>query len=260
MFRYRADLRPLLSIVTIVVLSLLPFLIHFPLWLLLPYAGVLLWLRSYSPYAQHNHGHLPVFRFQVLNLVYDALLAQCTGYATALWELHHVRGHHRHFLTPELDVARIIDRRTGRTMSRWYYAFRGNLTILRDSIRIAWGEHRSGRKSLLPKLTVELAIQAVLTVALAVWNPWMALLFFIIPNLMMSWFVWWESYPHHHGVPLTHAYDASVTITHRFFNWQTFNIGHHTAHHEKPTLHWSLLPERTAAIIEKIPAQCIRER
>jgi len=38
----------------------------------------------------------------------------------------------------------------------------------------------------------------------------------------------------------------------------TFNIGHHTAHHQKPTLHWSLLPQQTAKIRHLIHSSCIK--
>ena len=64
---------------------------------------------------------------------------------------------------------------------------------------------------------------------------------------------------HHLGVPGTQVYDGSVTTTGRRFNRVNFNIGHHTAHHEKPTLHWSLLPGRTEVIAAKIPRACWRE-
>ena len=63
---------------------------------------------------------------------------------------------------------------------------------------------------------------------------------------------------HHLGVPSTGIYDGSVTTTGGRFNHVNFNIGHHTAHHEKPTLHWSLLPGRTDIIASKIPEACWR--
>ena len=83
--------------------------------------------------------------------------------------------------------------------------------------------------------------------------------FFVGPNLLAAALVWWESYVHHLGVPGTNVYDGSVTALEARFNRLNFNIGHHTAHHEKPTLHWSLLPGRTAHILPKIPAACVRE-
>jgi fatty acid desaturase len=86
----------------------------------------------------------------------------------------------------------------------------------------------------------------------------MALFCVVLPELFCAFFIWWESYAHHLNVPTSSAYDASVTVLDGYHNWESFNIGHHTAHHEKPTLHWSLLPQRTEAIAGRIPAACIR--
>ena len=94
--------------------------------------------------------------------------------------------------------------------------------------------------------------------ALFFWNANLTVVFLVIPNILAGALVWWESYVHHHGVPGTHIFDGSVTTTGRGFNHRNFNIGHHTAHHEKPTLHWSLLPQRTEVIAEKIPEVCWR--
>lgn len=256
-FKYSADIMPVTFVSAACALSLLPFLLPIPLWVMALYWPALMFMRSFCPYAQHNHAHLPVFNHSFFNRAYDVLLAQTTGYQTALWELHHNRGHHRNFLTPERDVARVVNLKTGKVFSRPWYALRGNLTIHRDSLKIALAERAANQKSLMGKLSSEFAIQLGITIALLAWNPLMALACFVIPNAFAAWYIWWESYPHHLEAPTSDVYDGSVTITGRFFNLTTFNIGHHTAHHEKPTLHWSLLPARTEAIRAKIPEALI---
>ena len=259
LFKYNKDVQPVAAVFIALALSLVPFFVHMNAWLLGPYFVLVIFVRSFTPFAQHNHGHLPVFHSAILNHAYNALLTQCTGYTTASWELHHNRGHHRNFLTPEKDVARLIDLKTGQVVSRWRYALMGNITIVPDSIKIGIQEGREGKKTLLPKLFSELAVQLVVTLALLAWNPMMAVIFFIVPNMFAGWFIWWESYTHHLHVPTTSIYDASVTIESPFYNLQTFNLGHHSAHHEKPTLHWTLLPARTKAIHARIPAMCLHE-
>jgi fatty acid desaturase len=77
--------------------------------------------------------------------------------------------------------------------------------------------------------------------------------------LLSAWLIWWQSYPHHHQMPCTGIYDGSMTVERAAYNRVTFNIGHHTAHHEKPTLHWSLLPARTEQIRERIHPACLRD-
>jgi fatty acid desaturase len=269
-FRYRSDVRPVAWVLLAAMLTLLPFVLT-PvmtqrLGMPTPHVvGVLtvvwfvsLWARCRGPYSQHNHGHLPVFGSSLLNGLYDAVLTFITGYPTALWELHHNIGHHRRFLTPEDDVASIVDPKTGRPYSRLGYTVRGNLTIHRDALRIARAEAARGRPKLLRKLSLELAVQIAVLGALAAWDVKLTLLAVVIPNVLAGALVWWESYVHHLGVPSTSIYDGSVTTTGKWFNHRNFNIGHHTAHHEKPTLHWSLLPGRTAVIAAKIPEACWR--
>jgi fatty acid desaturase len=257
-FKYRVDVWPFAIVVVTLALSVLPFCVTLPIWLLGAVWVAVLYLRTFAPFIQHNHAHLPVFNARALNLAYDVLLAQNTGYATSLWELHHNRGHHRHFLDPDKDVATVNYPGTTTAMPRWYYALRGNLTIHRDAIRIGLDERRANRKSLLPKLSFELAVQIAITAVGFAMAPWLTLAFFIVPNALSALLVWWQSYPHHHELETKTVYGASITDDHGITNFMTFNIGHHTAHHEKPTLHWSLLPLRTARIRHLIDPRCIR--
>ncbi len=262
LFRYAIDRRSLAVVLIAALLSVSPLLLlraHLAAWELVVLWFAALYARSFGPYAQHNHAHLPVFRARALNVAYDAVLTLITGYPTALWELHHNVGHHQNLLEPKNDVASILDPRTGRPVSRLWYAIRGNWTILPDSFRIARREAARGKKKLLYKLAAELALQVAVLALLFAWDTKLALIFVVLPNLLAASLVWWESYVHHLGVPGESVYSASVTVLGRRFNGANFNIGHHTAHHEKPTLHWSLLPARTAQIVAKIPASCVRE-
>jgi fatty acid desaturase len=266
-FRYNADVRPVAWVHLAALLTLAPFALtqvasrtgQTPaLWAFAVLWLVSLYARCRGPYSQHNHAHLAVFGSRGLNTVYDVVLTFVTGYPTALWELHHNIGHHRSFLEPETDVASTHDPKTGRTFSRVWYTIRGNATIHRDSLRIAKGEALRGRPRLLRKLWFELAVQALILGVLFAWKPMLTFSFVVVPNALAGALVWWESYVHHLGVPSTGIYDGSVTTTGERFNHVNFNIGHHTAHHEKPTLHWSLLPGRTDVIASKIPEVCWR--
>ena len=46
---------------------------------------------------------------------------------------------------------------------------------------------------------------------------------------------------------------------HRSYNVLTGNLGYHTAHHVKPKLHWSKLPEFHASIADRIPPHLYQE-
>lgn len=249
LLRYEADWLTVLWIQVMLLVSLLPWMLPTPLWARLVLVIPVFFLRSSGAYIQHNHGHLGIFWSRTLNFLLDIELALMTGYVTPLWELQHARGHHRHYLTPENDPASIIDRRTGEPMARWRYCLVGNLTIIRDSWRIGGEDARRTRSDPRPRLVLEFIVAGALAALLCYLN-WASFVEFIfIPNVVVSWAVWHVSYDHHYDVRGTTHYDGSNNHLGREFNWSRFNLGHHAAHHEKPTLHWSLLPQRSAQIL-----------
>jgi fatty acid desaturase len=76
---------------------------------------------------------------------------------------------------------------------------------------------------------------------------------FAIPMVAGYVITCWHTYCHHAGLDTQNPYEASHNIMHRTYNILTGNLGYHTAHHVKPKLHWSKLPEFHATIADRIP-------
>jgi beta-carotene hydroxylase len=209
--------------------------------------------RSIAPVHQHCHAHFKLFTSRLLNHAYDTILMLAAGNTTAIWEAQHVIGHHGSLLDREKDPAWTRRFTKSGPCQRLIFTFAGDLLSFTDSLRIARSHRR--RASLVRRLLGQTLLQALLLGALIVADPALALLLFVGPALLLRWSVFYFSYAQHHEAPGTHVYDASIT----HFGWTNalfLNVGHHTAHHEKPTLHWSLLPRRTAQILDRIPESC----
>ena len=245
MFR-GVDLVPASAIVAGVALAAVPFVVELSLPALAGVWVVSTALRSVAPVHQHCHAHYRVFRAGALDAAYDVVLMLAAGNTTAVWELQHVRGHHRHYLERTHDPAN-SDRFGG---GRLAFAILGDAMSIVDAWRLAEGRMRA-------RLVRQVALQLGVLVALLAVDARLAIAFVVVPWLLLRWAVFWFSYAQHADVPMTDVYSGSVTHF-GFTNRLYLNVGHHTAHHEKPTLHWSLLPARTAQIIERIPPACLR--
>jgi beta-carotene hydroxylase len=211
--------------------------------------------RLIAPVHQHCHAHRKLFRGRGWNDAYDFVLMLAAGNITAVWELQHVLGHHRLHLDPRRDPASVSRFTKEGPFQRIIFTVLGDLLSFTDSLLVA--RTCSHARARLPRLWRQQALQLVTLAVMLALDAKMAFVFFVAPNLVLRWFVFYMSYAQHHGAPGGDVYSGSVTR----FGWSNLlflNVGHHTAHHEKPTLHWTRLPDRTARILERIPVSCLR--
>jgi fatty acid desaturase len=209
--------------------------------------------RLPGPAHQHAQGHLTIFRHRATNAIYDTILALGTGHTTAVWELQHSLGHHLDYLDARHDCAgseRFL--RRGPRWLRWLvFIVAADVMTIPDGWRIA-ARYPAKRTRLRRRLASQILVQLALYAALLAVDPIAALAIFIVPNVILRWLVGWVAFAQHDGVPATQTYDGSMNQF-GLLSRILLNVGHHTAHHEKPTLHWSLLPTRTAQIRDRIP-------
>ncbi|MDB4959931.1 MAG: Fatty acid desaturase family protein, partial [Myxococcales bacterium] len=258
LYKYRLDLAPTLVITAAVGLGVAAlWLDHGWLWLIVPlsFAG-----RLPAPAHQHAQGHLSIFRSDVANAIYDQILALASGHTTAVWEQQHSLGHHLQYLDSRVDVAGAdrfaIARGRSRLVRRIVFVVCADALTVPDAFAIA-AQFPAKRRRLRTRLIVQTLSQLAVLAGLFVIDPIATVAVFIVPNIVLRWLVGWIAFAQHDGVPATITYDGSMNEF-GFVSRLLLNVGHHTAHHEKPTLHWSLLPARTAKILHLIPSSCVR--
>lgn len=199
--------------------------------------------------CNHYQHHINVFKVRWLNRVYETILFLQTGTPPYLITLHHNLGHHPHYLEPELDT--LCWQRPGGSPRSLFEClvknFTGHLTWT-----IALGRQ-------YPRVYRRLKIMTVvslLTLSVFLYlDPAKAMIVFVGPMLLAIFNVARLGYDQHAGLDLNDHLSASRNIESHLYNLVTFNSGYHTAHHVKPGLHWSKLPEFHRELRDQIPAE-----
>lgn len=247
-YRYREDRLPSAIIFTLFAIQLATF---FFVESLVAVAGIMLVLLSLSALPgsiSHNHHHVPTFRSAWLNRPYELILFLQTGILPFAWTLHHNLGHHKDYLDQDKDPA---NWRTGdgRVMSRIRYDVVGALRIYPEIIRI-------GRDypELFRRFRTWSAVALALLGVFLFLDPVKALILFVAPVPVMYLGLMDNTYMQHSDLDTRSELTASRNTTSRLYNLISWNLGYHTAHHMKPNVHWSRLPELHARLAPQIPA------
>lgn len=246
-YRYRADRLPSAIVLGIFAVQMATFFFVDSLWVV---AGIMLTLLACSAMPgsiSHNHHHVPTFRQSWLNRPYEVLLFLETGVLPFAWTLHHNLGHHKDYLDQEKDPAnwRLPD---GRVMSRVRYDVVGALRIYPEIFRIGRDFPELFRRFRLWS-TIALAVLAVFLLL----DPAKALLLFVAPIPVMYLGLMDNTYLQHSDLDTGSELTASRNTTSRLYNFISGNLGYHTAHHMKPYVHWSRLPDLHVRLESRIP-------
>jgi fatty acid desaturase len=206
----------------------------------------------------HHHQHLNSFRSALLNRAYEIALALQTGVSPYAWVLHHNLGHHRNYLN-QRPHARADEstwtRIDGAKMSRIEYTVDLLLRHQSDIFQVGLKHPKVLRSLLLMKLP----LYGLLGLGLW-WSPLNTLLIFLVPAFLTLTHTIWATYEHHAGCDTASHLSASVNRDNKLFNRLSGNLGLHTAHHMRPGIHWSLLPQLHAQIRHQIPSEQILTR
>jgi fatty acid desaturase len=249
--KYRADRGPVAYVLGM-------FVLHGLLWW---YASPLVAALAVVPLAvasmfvapiNHHHQHLNTFRSPVLNRLYDLAVSLQTGVGPYGWVLHHNLGHHQNYLnqnphgSPDESA---WTRRDGTKMGRVEYTVDMLLSHQSDMFRVGQNYPRYMRYWLAMKLPLYALIGTGLWI-----QPLNTLLIFLVPGFIALTHTIWATYEHHAGCETDNHLVGSFNRDNRLYNWMTGNLGLHTAHHSRPGVHWSLLPQIHEDLKDRIPA------
>ena len=191
---------------------------------------------------KHNHVHRSVFTSRIWNHVFNYTLAFATGQSTVSVIPVHNDRHHRQNQTEEDCVRSTLVRHKWNWINLLLFPFTAIGQVRKrkggDFARMASrhpGLARQWQRERLAVLCLALLLLAADTRA--------TLLYCVLPWIFGQWGIVTINLLQHQGCDHDSLYNHSRNITGKWINWLFLNNGFHTAHHMRPGLHWSRLPE-----------------
>lgn len=247
-FRNTADRPYVAAFVVFLLLDVLAYLyVDHPVLLLIIFGVGILPKASVCAF-NHHHQHVPTFTVEPLNRLLELMYALQTGVSSHAWVLHHSVGHHLNYLDQTKDESR-WRRDDGSLMGELEYSFMTTVTAYPR----AWAVSAKYPKLRLTFLWMGIASLALIA-ALVAYRPVPGLIIFVLGPAFSLFGTAWATYAHHAGRSTATHSVASNNMIHRAYNWVTGNLGYHTAHHTRPGVHWSELPQLHEELKANIPA------
>jgi fatty acid desaturase len=249
MLRYKEDIRTLGFVAAYFSVTATAWLWHPDSWALRAVLiGVCCLFAFFCAVITHNTIHVPVFHNRVLNKLFQYTISLCYGHPVSAFVPGHNLSHHTHTQTRK-DVMR-----STKVQFRWNFLnqllFAAVLSkdILRADYSYAMAM-RTERPRWYRQWVSEWIFFVLIQAALLILNPLNYLLYIFIPHNYAGWGIIGINFIQHDGTDQSHPYNHGRNFVGRITNWWTFNNGYHSLHHDKPSLHWSRLPEEHARLI-----------
>ena len=251
LLKHEADRVPVAIFFTVTAIDFALYFLVDTWWIVAGYWLAMIPAKGLISAWNHHHQHVAMFNARPLNRLLELSFAFHTGVTTNAWVLHHVHGHHKHYLDQHLDESRWRTR-SGRTMGYVEYTLLTALTAYTRAYAVG-KKHPRLRRAFVGYGLLTLAILALLIVA----NPVNGLFLFALPMITSLLLTIAATHKQHSGLDTDDHMQASRNYTHKIRNILTGNLGYHTAHHYRQGVHWSKLPELHAEIEHQIPKEFI---
>lgn len=251
--RYKQDIGAIILVLALIITQLSVFFLVDNIYILCAVAALLIVVQGSATAINHNHQHLPIFKIDILNRIFEVGLFFNTGCGPWAWVLHHTLGHHMNYMNQEEDTCS-WKRKDGKTMSTVEFTVVNTFKMYPEIFRIG-----KQHPKILKKFKLGLVICLALLATLILISPINALIIFVIPMIIQLFLLVYATADHHRGLDTDNKYEATRNDATKLNNIYSWNLGYHTAHHIKCGLHWSKLPEFHAEISQNIPSDLIRQ-
>ena len=244
MLRYKADIRTLINVALYFAVAITPWFLWASMskWQVVAWVAINCLMSFVCATIIHNTIHAPIFKSRTLNKIFQLVLSFTYGHSTSAYVPGHNFSHHKYTQTPKDAIRTSKARFRINFLNQLFFFFIMSGDILKGEIRFA-SKMRKERPAWFRQYLLELFLVMGTKIALLIINWKCAVLFVLIPHQYAAWGIVSTNYFQHDGCDEEHPYNHSRNFTGWSLNWFLFNNGYHGAHHMKPNLHWSLLPD-----------------
>jgi beta-carotene hydroxylase len=247
MLKSIADLKTLLylGLVTAVLFIQWKFGFHWALYIFSLYLAIAVAVIA------HNHNHVPIWRSEFLNHFTDNWITLFYGFPAFAWTPTHNKNHHK------------FNNREGDFTITYRFSEANNIFTLLSYPSISSyfqqspvmnhlkGLYKNKRKKFYLAILQYVTLGILLIGSLLLdWRK--SLLYIVIPQQVALFVVMLFNYIQHVHADEESDFNHSRNFVRGFTNFMLFNNGYHTAHHNKASVHWSLLPAAHAKIADRI--------
>jgi fatty acid desaturase len=244
MLRYKADRRTVAAVALYFTAAALPWIFWDQLSTL--QLALLVVVNCYLSFTcaviVHNVIHAPIFKSKTMNRAFQYLLSFSYGHSVSAFVPGHNFSHHK-YTQQAPDAMRTTKARFKiNILNQLFFFYIMSGDILKGEFSFAKRMYQE-KRAWFWQYTFELGLVMLSNIILLVINWKCALLCWILPHQFASWGIVGTNYFQHDGCDEEHPYNHSRSFSSKSLNFVLFNNGFHGAHHEKPNLHWSKLPE-----------------
>ncbi len=245
-FKQQVDIKPITIIISLFIFDIYLYIVWISGIFLALYLVFSIVSKWYISAWNHHHQHVNTFSLPILNRAIEIMYGLQTGAVWYWWVLHHNLWHHAHYQDQSKDESAWKSPQWKR-----YWAFMYSwiiwITAYYRMLNVA-KKHKKTRKYFLNMCFIQIFILSILIVL----QPLQGIVLFVIPMITSLFLTAYGTYDHHSGLEQDDPYKSSYNITVPRYNILTGNLWYHTAHHIKPSLHWSKLPAFHEIIADKI--------
>lgn len=223
--------------------ALVMFLLPVPWWLGFVHLGLVLFFLGPFTLMLHATCHRPLFkrRHTMLESVITWCIGPFFGHTPGSFFVHHMGMHHPENNCEGDESATIAYRRDSFLHFLHYWA-RFFFVGLPHVVRYLTNRKRDKMRRQI--LLADFAFYSLALIGLAL-DPVAALWVFVLPFLLIRWFMMCGNWAQHSFVDVTapdNAFRNSTCLVNARYNERCFNDGYHIVHHIVPSLHWTEMP------------------